>query len=111
MAGSASFNPFAERQNQKEMPQTRTGNGTISERFSLLQLEDFCGAEHVSQQHLPSPRSIFTTVGNIATGPWSPLVSTFFSLFLTFFPLLHDYFLTKGSRFLDSEDRRQKVHG
>lgn len=93
------------------MPQTLTGNGTISERFSVLQLEDFCGVKHVNQQLLPSPCPIFTTVGNIATGQWSPLVSTFLSLFLTFFPLLHKYFLTKGSHFLDSEDRRQKVGG
>ena len=109
VAGSASFNPFAGRQNQKKMPQTWTG--TISEICSLLQLEDFCGAEHGSQQYLPSPHTIFTMVGSIATGQWLPSVSIFLSLPLTFFPLLNDYFLTKGSNFLDSEDSRQKING
>jgi len=73
--------------------------------FSLLQLEDFCGAEHQSQQHLPSPHTVSTTMGSIAAGQWS------LSVTLTCFPLLNDYFLTKGSHFLDGEDRRQKVNG
>lgn len=106
VAGSGSFNPFAERQKQKEMPQTRTG--IISESFSLRQLEDFCRAEHGSQQHLPSPHTILTMVGSIATGQWWPTVSIFLSLPLTFFPLLNDYFLTTDSPFLGSEDNSQK---
>lgn len=108
VAGSCNFNPFSERCNQKEMPQTWTV--TISENLPLLQMENFCEAEDGSQQLLPSPHTVLIAVGSIATGQWSPLVSVFLSLLFTLFPLLKDCVLTTDSNFTGSEDSKQKVN-